>query len=63
MIQRKKRPKLVLKKSRKDYAKTLEELKRRSLKTEKYIREPWMTRSNPPADKYEEFLQKEAESF
>ena len=54
---------MVFKKFLKDNEKILKELERRSLKAEQYVREPWMTRSNPPADKYEEFLRKESESF
>ena len=63
MMQRKKRPKMVFKKFLKDNEKILKELERRSLKAEQYVREPWMTRSKPPADEYEEFLRKESESF
>ena len=63
MIQRKKKPKMVFKKFLKDNEKSIKELERRSMKAKQYIREPWMIRSNPPTDKYEEFLRKEAESF
>ena len=54
---------MVFKKFLKDNEKILKELERRSLKAEQYVREPWMMRSNPPADKYEEFLRKESESL
>ena len=47
----------------KNNEKILKRLERRGLKAEQYVREPWMTMSNPPADQYEEFLRKEAESF
>ena len=62
-MQRKKRAKVVFKKFLKDNEKILKELERRSLKAEQYVREPWMKRSNPSSDKYEEFLRKESESF
>ena len=54
---------MVFKKFLKDNEKILKELEKRSLKAEQYVREPWMMRSNPPADKYEEFLRKESESL
>ena len=62
-MQRKKRAKVVFKKFLKDNEKILKELERRSLKAEQYVREPWMMRSNPPIEQYEEFLRKETESF
>ncbi|MBT6601145.1 MAG: hypothetical protein HOB32_05760 [Nitrospina sp.] len=63
MTQRKRRPKMILKKFLKENEYILKELEKSSAKAEPYIREPWMMRSNPIEDKYEEFLRKEAESF
>ena len=63
MVKRERKPKMVFKKFLKKNEKILKRLERRSLKAEKYVREPWMTMSSRPADQYEEFLRKEAESF
>jgi hypothetical protein len=41
----------------------LKELEKKSPKAKPYTREPWMMRFNPTEDKYEKFLQKEAESL
>ena len=62
MAQRKRKPKIVLKKFFKKNKRILKGLKKNA-GAEPYTREPWMMRANPIEDKYEEFLQKEAESF
>ena len=63
MAKRKKRSKMIFIKFLKDNQHILKEFGRKGGKTEKYNREPWMMRSNPPADEGEEFLRREAESF
>ena len=54
---------MIFKKFLKDNQQILVELDKGSSKVEKYTREPWMMRSNPPADEAEEILRKEADSF
>ena len=63
MEKRKKRPKMIFKKFLKDNQQILVELDKGSSKVEKYTRESWMMRSNPPVDEAEEVLRKEADSF
>tara|TARA_B110000881_G_scaffold148719_1_gene131772 strand:+ start:184 stop:375 length:192 start_codon:yes stop_codon:yes gene_type:complete len=63
MTPRKRKTKIVLKKFLRENKNILKDLKRKSVVARPYIREPWMMRSNPTEDKYEEFLAKEAESF
>ena len=61
MAERQERPKLIFKKFLKDNQKILKKLG--SSKAEKYIRDPWMMKASPSADKTEEILRKEAEGF
>jgi hypothetical protein len=63
MAQRKKRPKMVIKKFLKENRNILKKLEKKSAKAKPYTREPWMMKSNTTEDKYEEFLQKESEIF
>jgi len=63
MTPRKKKTKLILKKFLRENKNILKELEKKSAKSKPYTREPWMRRFNPVEDKYEEFLQKEIESF
>ena len=63
MLPRKRKTKLVLKKFLRQNKNILKELEKKSAEAKPYIREPWMMKSNPTEDKYEEFLRKEAESF
>ena len=63
MAQRKRRPKMVFKKFLKENKKILKELEKKTREAKPYTREPWMMRSSPIEDEYEEFLRKEAESF
>ena len=53
----------MLKKFLRENKNILKELEKKSPKAKPYIREPWMVRSNPTEDMYEEFLQNEVESF
>ena len=52
---------MVFMKFLKDNQESLKKLE--SSKGEKYIREPWMMKACPPADKSEEILRKEEISF
>ena len=61
MAKRKKRPKMIFMKFLKNNQESLKKLE--SNKGEKYIREPWMMKACPPADKSEEILRKEEISF
>ena len=61
MVERKKRSKMIFKKFLKDNQKTLKKFGNSN--TKKYVRDPWMVKASPPADKSEEILQKEAEDF
>ena len=54
---------MVLKKFLRENKNILKKLETKSAKAKPYTREPWMTRFNPIEDKYEKFLQKEAESL
>lgn len=63
MVHRKKRPKMVFKKFLRENESILKKLEKKSTKAKPYTREPWMMRSSPIEDEYEEFLRKEAESF
>jgi hypothetical protein len=63
MLQRKRRTKNFFKKFLKENKNILKQLEKKTAKAEPYTREPWMMRSNPIEDKYEEFLRREAESF
>ena len=63
MAQRKKRPKMAFKKFLKGNKNILKKLEKKTAKAKPYTREPWMMRFNPTEDKYEKFLQKEAESL
>ena len=54
---------MVLKKFLRENKNILKELEKKSPKAKPYTREPWMMRFNPTEDKYEKFLQKEAESL
>jgi len=63
MPPRKRKTKLVLKKFLRENKNILKELEKKSPKAKPYTREPWMMRSSPIEDEYEEFLRKEAESF
>ena len=61
MAKRKKRPKMVFTKFLEDNQESLKKLD--SNKGEKYTRESWMMKASPPADRSEELLRKEEESF
>ena len=63
MPPRKRKTKLVLKKFLRENKNILKELETKNAKAKPYTREPWMMRVNPTEDKYEKFLQKEAESL
>ena len=63
MTPRKRKTKLVLKKFLRENKNILKELAKKSPEARPYTREPWMMRSKPTEDKYEEFLRKESESF
>ena len=63
MPPRKRKTKLVLKKFLRENKNILKELEKKSPKAKPYTREPWMMRSNPTEDTYEEFLRKEVGSF
>ena len=63
MPPRKRKTKLVLKKFLRENKSILKELEIKNAKAKPYTREPWMMRFNPAEDKYEQFLQKEAESL
>ena len=54
---------MVFKKFLRENESILKELEKKSTKAKPYTREPWMVRSSPIEDEYEEFLRKEAESF
>ncbi len=54
---------MVFKKFLKENKNILKQLEKKTAKAKPYTREPWMMRSNPIEDEYEEFLRKEAESF
>ena len=63
MTSRKRKKKLILKTFLRENKNILKELETKSAKAKPYTREPWMMRFNPTEDKYEKFLQKEAESL
>ena len=63
MEQRKLRSKVHIKKFLKDNKEIIKRLERKTPRTERYTREPWMTEANPINDRYEEFLYKESDSF
>ena len=63
MTPRKRKTKLVLKKFLRGNKNILKELEIKISAAKPYTREPWMMRFNPTEDKYEKFLQKEAESL
>ena len=63
MTSRKRKKKLILKTFLRENKNILKELEKKSAEAKPYTREPWMMRFNPTEDKYEKFLQKEAESL
>ena len=63
MKPRKIRPKAHIKKFLKDNKKFIKDLGEEMERTGAYSCEPWMTKTNPIDDRYEEFLYKESDNL